>query len=405
MQERPRLWGRLIARAHGEVPASTVEAYQRAGGAAYDLLEQTEQRRRELKGQEPWTFDPATQIWLLCAWNAFVLQALGDQFVQADYQLSPATAGYLLPVTVEQVLAFYSQVEGWIGRARQAQTNAAYRLDVHVPADLPPWSMAEPCPRSHLEGMLAALRLLRVHAEAAMLSFESAAADRQAAVQQLRQQATDAGTRAEYAEQLWSRDVPQNLHEQIEGHAKSAIEIYYRLGQLLAMPQLLDAPQRPSTGNVFPAVLSGKALSLPGEPGFDPWVLTDPRSRAQWKQDPAGRKAVTALWANDPDPRRTLAIQAEIDAALSRGDIAYASDGGGVHLGCYFCCPWSAIYSVRRPLTIGGQPLRSLQQFTYDVSAEGVRQGEPFRREILVTHFQATSQVDYCDPSEEREDR
>lgn len=37
--DRPGLWGRLLARLHGEVPADVLEAYRRAGAEVYALLE------------------------------------------------------------------------------------------------------------------------------------------------------------------------------------------------------------------------------------------------------------------------------------------------------------------------------------------------------------------------------
>ena len=53
---------------------------------------------------------------------------------------------------------------------------------------------------------------------------------------------------------------------------------------------------------------------------------------------------------------------------------------------------------MKRPVTIGGKRLRSLQQFTYDVSAEEMLSGGAFKREILIGVFQSTDKVDYCDP-------
>lgn len=406
MDQRPGMFGKLLAHLRGEIPADTLEAYRRAGGGAYDLLNQAESRRRELKdqGHNPWEADPATQAFLLCAWNAFLLQALGDQFLEADYRQSPATTGFVPPVTAEQVLSFYSQVEGWLSRAHQAQSNAAFRLDVAVPADLPAWSAAEPCPRSHLEGMLAATRLLQPHAESAMQTFEaqSGGPERQAAVQQLRQLLADADSKTQYAEQLWSRDVPRALHEGIENSMKAALAGYYHLGQLLAMPQLVATYRQPGAGQDPAVAHPGRSLPGPGEAGFDPWCLTDPTGRGMWQQDAAARQAIATLWSHDPSPDRTLAIQGAIDAALARGDIAYATDRSGERIGWFYCCPWAPVYVVKRPLTIAGRRLSTLQQFTFDVSAEGVLTGEPFRRDVLVANFGRTAEVDYCNPLEGR---
>ena len=392
MAVQPNLWGRLLCLLEGEVSANTLEAYRRAGGAVSDLLAHVEDRRLEMRVEDVAPND-ATQAHFLCAWCAFALQTLGDQFLDADYRASPATIGYVPPVTGEQVLAFYAQVEPWLSRANQAASNPEYRLDIEVPAVLPPWSVVEPCPRPHLEAMRAATASLRTHAESALATMP--VGDRpQDSVHRLRQLAAAAASKADYVERLYSDVVSQSLHEQIERHAKDAVEGYYRLGQILAMPRLIEAPTPPQTIGAA----SHPPTSAPGEPGFDPWCLTDPATRADWQRDPRARQAIEALWEQDPDPRRTLAIRGEIDAALSRGDIADMNESGGKGASCYFCCPWSAIFVVKRPVTIGGKRLRSLQQFTYDVSAEEMLSGGAFKREIMVGVFQPTDKVDYCDP-------
>ncbi len=47
--------------------------------------------------------------------------------------------------------------------------------------------------------------------------------------------------------------------------------------------------------------------------------------------------------------------------------------------GDYFRCLWSAVYAVKRPVTIGVRPLRPLQEFTFDVATTGVAKGESVR--------------------------
>ena len=133
-------------------------------------------------------------------------------------------------------------------------------------------------------------------------------------------------------------------------------------------------------------------------PAPDPWVLTDPATLGQWRRDPAASKAIKYMWANDPDPEGTLAIQDEIEKALDDGSIDVATGPSGRPIGPYYCCPWAPIYVAKRPITIGGTRLRQLQQFTYDVSAEEIPEGGAFKREILIGNFQPTDQVDYCDP-------
>ena len=404
MAEQPTVWGRLLALIEGEVSAETLEAYRRAGRAVYDLLEQVEEQRLKAKigGVHPWSVGLATQALFLAAWNAFALQTLGDELLDADYRANPSTVGYVPAVTAEQILACYQQVESWLSRAHEARSNSDYRLDVTLPADLPPWVEVEPCPRAHLEAMLAAAGSLRSHAEAALATFEDEAtpSDRRTSIQRTRQLLAEANAKALYAERLWAPDTSQPLHEQIERLLKEALERYFHLGQLLAKPDLIDRYDQRIVPPTIGSVPSRTRLPAPGDLGFDPWALTDPATRADWKRDREAREAIDALWTYDPDPRRTLEVQAEIDAALGRGDIGYATTRTGARLGNYYCCPWSAIYLSKRPVTIGGKDIRPLQQFTFDVSAEEMGEGGPFKREIVVANFQPTTRVDYCNPRE-----
>ncbi|MBI2755363.1 MAG: hypothetical protein HYX52_01500 [Chloroflexi bacterium] len=397
------LWNRIAAALEGEVSADTLEAYQRAGMGVYKQLDEAEARRLECKieGQDPWSVAANTQAELLCTWNAFVLQTLGDQFLEADYRANPATRGFVPPVTAEQALAFYGEVESWLNRASQAHSNPGFRLTMPLPADLPRWVEVEPCPPAHLEATLEAARAARLHAEAALVVFQEDGlpAEHQPAAQKLRQLAAEAGAKLAYGERLWASNPPRTLHQQIEEHAHRAVERYYHLGQLLAAPILLDTydPSRPNGG----AALSGggRRLARPGEPGFDPWCLTDPVSRPQWESDPSARNAIRTLWQNDPAPARTLGLQEEIDAALQRGDIEYATGPRGQRLGAFYCCPWAPIYVTRRAVTLGGRRLRASQQFTLDVSAEDMLRGGAFKREVMLGNFSPTDRVDYCDPT------
>src|SRR5687768_11445 len=162
MPPNPTLLGRVYAWLQDEVPATTLEAYRRASLPVFEVMDLAERRRQECAtaGLDPWAVPPATRAELLCAWNAYVLQTLSNEFLDADYEASPATVGYVPPVTARQVLAFYEQVEEWLDRARQAHASPDYRLDVEAPAELPGWSAAHPSTPGHLAGVLRAMRAL-----------------------------------------------------------------------------------------------------------------------------------------------------------------------------------------------------------------------------------------------------
>lgn len=387
MSEAPFLT-RLRARVAGEVPAGVLDAYRAAGADTYDLFVSAERRRSAGGG--------VVGVFFVCTWNAFVLQTLGDAFVEADYEADPSTVGFVPPVTAEQALAFYEQVEHWLVRARQAERDSQFELDVHVPAELPPWVAVEPCPEPHLHAMLTAGNKVVEHAQIALNDLERSGSADAPLLERLRGELTAATTTADYARQLHTQFHQgrggQELHERIERSIKEAIERAFELGQLAAMPELAGRSRDAATTR------PGR-LPRPGERGFDPWCLTDPDARDRWQQDPQARRAIDTLWRLDPGPDRTLEIQAEIDAALEAGAIAYATDRSGRRLGNYYCCPWGAIYEAKRPVRIAGKRLRALQQFTFDVSAEEIAEGAPFKRDLLLGSFQPTNEIDYCDPT------
>jgi len=391
MASAPGLWTRVVASLQGEVPAGALESYRAAGASVYDRLEATDAARAEAlsRGADAWTLPRPVVLQALCTWNAFVLQSLGDEILAADYQASPATVGFVPSVTASQCLRLYAQVEPWLARAARAASDASYELDVAVPADVPRWVEVKPCPAVHVQAMLAAGGKIRAHAEAHFARFaDDSHEEHRALVDKLRGLLSEAAASLTYAEQLWRPGVPMSIHEEIEGKLKSALERYYHLGQLVAMPSLV------ADYGKAPVRRSGAASRAAG-PSYDKWSLTDPRTRASWQRDPKADRAIDHMWRTDPDPERTRAIQAEIDDAFARGDIAYATDRGRP-IGNYFCCPWSPIYEVKRPVEIGGTQLAAMETFTYDVSAEDVDRGGPFRREILVATFRSTDEVDYC---------
>lgn len=126
---------------------------------------------------------------------------------------------------------------------------------------------------------------------------------------------------------------------------------------------------------------------------LDPWIITDPEAKKRFQGDPTAVEALVNTWRNDPNHARTRQIQADIEEA--RGD------GALTRTSYYFCCPWSPVYTVLRDVNLGGNHLRRGQQFTFDVSAEGIESGEGFKREILVGDFQPTDDIDYCLPGQE----
>jgi hypothetical protein len=401
MSVRPTVLGRMYAWLQDEVPATTLEAYRRASLPVFEVMDLAEARRAQCaaEGLSPWTLPPAARAELLCAWNAFVLQTLGNDILDADYEASPATVGYVPPATARQVLAFYDQVEEWLDRARQAHASPDYRLDVEVPAELPRWT-AKPLPRVHLRGLLRTVHTVSGHAAVAMTFLPEAPPDtpeQQAQLNRIRQVHASAESKVRYALDLHGAAPTRDVHQRLEPYARAAIELLYELGQLLADPwRAGPAPPRPAPPKAAPLddhALSPpprKAVHLPGEPGFDTWCLTDPRAAELMQRDERAQRALRKLWKQDPDPARTLAMYAEIRSAFERGHVTYAANGTA-RVGYFQCCPWSPIYAATRVVTIAGTTIKPMQRFVLDVGG----QNEAFHRRLLVGTFQETGEVQY----------
>jgi hypothetical protein len=392
----PGIATRVRAALRGERSAADLEALRAAGAGIYQELGSAEQDRARLaaEGRDLWSAPPAVAGHLVATWNAFVLQTLGAGLLDADYAAEPGTVGYVPPVTFEQAWSWFAAAAGWLSQAQQARANPDYDLAaaLRIPAALPAWVDVEPCPPAHLHAMLIALPALREHAELALYDLDNASRTdtQRQAVNRLRQVAAEAGAAAEYAQALGASPAGQRLHELIEAHLKCAVTLWFHTGQLASMPALIGRYQ----AKAGPARVDPE--TLPGGSRFDPWCLTDPRTLDDWRADPRARTAIEALWAVDPDPARTLAIQAQIQAALDSGAIGRVT---GMRLGSYyFCCPWAPIYQVRRPVTINGRRLAVPQQFTFDVSGEKLAEGGQFVRRILLGPFASTTDIDYCDP-------
>ena len=395
-QRRPGLVTRLAAAMHGEVSATTVEAYRRAGAAAYQDILDADTLRAALAASEAglWGASPAQASQLLCAWNAFVLQTLGEELVDADYRAEPRTVGFLPAVTAEQAAAFLGAVEHWSSRVRRAASDPSYdaAAEIALPAPLPAWVKAEPCPQAHLKAMMAASQAMRAHAEAALADLirtDPPRGKRDAAAR-LQGMAAEADSVVAYGEALWSPDAEAQVHERAEDSLRRGIGAYFELGQLLAMPALLGRSQTSANP------MRVQPLPLPGQPGFDPWCVTDPYTRPHWQQDPAACQAIAMLWRWDPAPAVTLAIQSQINAAVATGSVTPETSRGHRQ---HFRCPWSAIYLVRRWVTIAGQELRPMQEFTFDVSIEGMYERGQFTRQLLTGPFHPSSKADYGDPA------
>ncbi|MET7401473.1 hypothetical protein ABZS66_49125 [Dactylosporangium sp. NPDC005572] len=380
---RPSLFTKMRATLSGERDAVVLEAMRAAGRVAYDEFVAAELLRDRLaaEGVSLWDVSGNAGTQLVAAWNAFVLQTLSERFLDADYQARPGTAGFVPAVTFAQVYAWLAAVELWVSHARQARVNPDYDLTqaMRLPAPLPAWAEGEPCPPEHLARLLAAVPPVREQIDIALHALErgEVPSRQQSSFNRLKQLAAQGAAAADYAVGLRTDQHHPALHGRIEANLHGALESWFLVGQLAAMPRLLMEPQaqRP---------VAPRDERLPGGWRFDPWCLTDRVTLARWQRDKQAAHAIREMWRLDPDPAATLALRAAIDGLLAIGDLAlHRTPDGSTH---YYECPWSPMYDVRRPTRFAGIALNPGQQF-----ALRARGAEP--RGIVLGPFKGAGEV------------
>ena len=344
------LRGKVGALARGEVSTSALAAFGTANGDAYDLLEAV--------GVE----GPAR----LAAWCAFVLQTHADRLLA-----SGSAPGFCDQEAFVEARTLYELAGSWLDRARVARARPEPTLGVVLP---------QPYPRPHGpqgSGEVAALRATletvqsRLGADLAACR-ERAIAARLSPTLAVLQQAIDAAAGLD-AGHGPSPDLKAAMAQTL----LAALDRGFQAGQLLALPELLAKP--PPKPERAPAALGSATLALlrPGDPGFDPWCLTDPLAREQRDEDGVSARLLAALWRGDPDPARTVALQSELVAAIENGLADYLPEGTyGALAEITRHCPWPGVLLAKRELAIAGEQIGAGERFVLHV---GGGDGE-FRR-------------------------
>lgn len=239
MGERPTLWDRVRAWLDFETPASLLEAYRRARPSVLEVINLAQARWLEhaIEGAGPWTMPPAVRAELVCAWNAFALQTLGDAIVDADYEAHPATRGFVSPLSARQAQGFYAQVEPWLTRARQARADPGFVLDVPVPTRLPEWvdSTLDPLPASLVEGLMRAMSSLdeQLAAVTVLLPPTGEPSWKEQLDRFLERYESAQGV-ARRALDLHRAGSARDVNPKVLSGVREAIEIFFELGQLIA---------------------------------------------------------------------------------------------------------------------------------------------------------------------------
>jgi hypothetical protein len=238
---RLRNW--LIGTIRGELSTSGLDGVRTAGASAYSLAEEAERLRLE-PGWDPWRQDTRTQLFLVCAWNAFALQTTADRLLEADAAADPLTAE-LVPV---ETLAFaqdcYAQVMTWVQSARFAQANTAYRVTKPLPAALPTWPRIEQTRSVHVRALKEAYEAVAPRAEYELGRLvQTAASEHAHELAEMNLLHAQMRTSVELARTLESHAQSHPQLQEARDDLVRALGCAYTLGQLVAMPSLVERLQ------------------------------------------------------------------------------------------------------------------------------------------------------------------
>jgi hypothetical protein len=215
----------------GEVSTGDLEARRRAGAIAYSLSEEAD----ALEGT-----DRSAQLFRLCAWNAFAYQTVVDTLIEVDARTDPPTAGYVPRSTLRFAGPCVDLVPQWIRYARMAQGDPDLHLGSRLPATLPEWEHDAPTTGNELVGLRAAYEALQPRVETSLQALAASGTVGPQALAQMRRMLAEMTSAAEYASALLRPGLGPVDRGEVRWRLLDALGQAFDLGQVLAMPSLLE---------------------------------------------------------------------------------------------------------------------------------------------------------------------
>jgi hypothetical protein len=276
---------RLRANAkYGAVNDATIQGYLRAASQIENVWQQVDDKVDELiwQGLPPWEAHSrmgyALAFVRACRMNVIFVQ----EFLKAETATDTANAGYLPKVTYDQALALCEHIEPTIEEAIKASSNAHYILPPStLPLKLGPHiaSTYQSLPLSHLQGAIRAAQEMKDWTAGLLAKYELALHAAKLALPQevsahLEQMKNELElgdfhlrTGVDMVGQISQGRVAEALHQKAEGFLWEAMESFYNVSQMIAMPDLRPHPAQHVSGRQNPApARSVQTLPTPPEP-------------------------------------------------------------------------------------------------------------------------------------------
>lgn len=300
---------RLLANAkYGVVNDAAIQGYLRAASQLEDVWQQIDDKVNELilQGLPSWEaytrMGYALAFVRACRMNVVFVQEL----LKAETAADSANAGYLPRVTYDQALALCEHIEPTIEEAIKASTNSRYMLPpATLPLKMGPriTSASQSLPLSHLQGTIRAAQEMKDWTAGLLAKYELALHAAKAPLPQeiaahLEQMKSELElgdfhlrTGVDMTGQISQGQVAEALHKRAEDYLWEAMESFYKVSQLIAMPDIHRHPQQRSV----PTRSHARAQPVPDPPAPPEPVAIDLLNQIIAEPTPVQRASSQAM--------------------------------------------------------------------------------------------------------------
>lgn len=371
---------RLRAMMKHEVVADDVDALLRGSGQIEDLRQQLDARREALQSDpKPWEAYERLGSAFAAFWISNGLASISRSLKECGEGGDAGTSGYMAQVSHDQAMALLSRVGEYIAFAQGALADPNYDPGIPLPVALSPRvDSPDRCPVSHLRGMVQAAHYLDEQAQVEIQTYAAATGRAEAPEKEkslatrLQGEVAAAHSHLEMATQMVTpildgQSVSADTHQTAEDNLWSALAAAFVLGQVIALPKLLDQAPVGSYGsrsNVGPGHRPPPGATVnPVVDRQSRWCLSSPMARSiltqqrrtGWAEDELDELWGHKHWRLSTEEQRLMDETSQLEAQGAVRATSYMAE-----------CPFDPVWSVLRPVTVLGQRLDSGSQFAYN---------------------------------------
>jgi hypothetical protein len=270
-------------------------------------------------------------------------QVFVQQLLEMDAAAEPDMAGFLPRVTYDQANALCHQIQPNLQQAAASLADPKFQPDVALPVALGPRIEAEghPCPTPHLQGMIAAAREVRGWASGLIAEYEEAIAHATTLAPEeiithqttLHRRLAEADSQLDFGVNLVgqvSQQAPNpELHEQAEDQLWGALDGYFWLNQVIAMPRWAAGAGEPASAKPRKKTYRDKRIAP-----ADLWQIAAPSARVDLRGTEFGTDEMSEMCEKMGGILSAGAQQYldDVAAAQRRGDVVLGGRNGELPL-------------------------------------------------------------------------